>query len=254
MFTKIEIKKFGLFKDFRWPNSGLTEFERVNVIYGRNYSGKTTLSRIFDCVAQGELHKDYPDAEFTLFEDGGLSVEREGGVTSGAYQVTNSDLSYGGKVRVYNSDYVNRNLSWLRNEETGEIKPFALIGGVNIEAQKKIEEMTKELGDVESKTGLRYEYKVKYDAIDKALKENTAAQNKLDAQIRDKANRDIKANGYFVKQGTSYTVNNLKTDIETITNKDESGTITMDDSFLLDPESGEEERLKKTVEEALKPM
>ena len=62
MFTKIDIKKFGLFKDFRWPND-LMEFERVNVIYGRNYSGKTTLSRIFDCIAQGTIHKDYLDAD-----------------------------------------------------------------------------------------------------------------------------------------------------------------------------------------------
>ena len=52
MFTKIDIKKFGLYKDFKW--AGLPELSRVNIIYGRNYSGKTTLSRIFDGVFLGE--------------------------------------------------------------------------------------------------------------------------------------------------------------------------------------------------------
>ena len=49
MFTKIDIKKFGLYKEFRWL-ANLPEMSRVNIIYGRNYSGKTTLSRIFDGI------------------------------------------------------------------------------------------------------------------------------------------------------------------------------------------------------------
>ena len=42
MFTKIDIEKFGLYKDFEWNT--LPALGRVNIIYGRNYSGKTTLS------------------------------------------------------------------------------------------------------------------------------------------------------------------------------------------------------------------
>lgn len=215
MFTKIDIRKFGLFKDFRWPND-LMEFERVNVIYGRNYSGKTTLSRIFDCVAQGTIHKDYLDADFTLYEDGSLGVERPTGVTTGPYTVTHDDLSYGGKVRVYNSDYVSRNLSWLRNEDTGEIKPFALIGGENVKAQKEIEEIEKQLGSVDKKTGLRYEYDAKKKADDLAWKKHNAAEQGLENNLKDKANKDIKANKYYVKQGAYYNVNNIKGDIITI--------------------------------------
>ena len=41
MFKKIDIKKYGLYKDFRWL-PGLKELSRMNIIYGRNYSGKTT--------------------------------------------------------------------------------------------------------------------------------------------------------------------------------------------------------------------
>ncbi len=70
MFTKIDIKKFGLYKDFTWD--ALLNLGRVNIIYGRNYSGKTTLSRIFDSVGQGELHKDYQDGR----TGGQVSVSR----------------------------------------------------------------------------------------------------------------------------------------------------------------------------------
>ena len=52
MFTKIDIKKFGLYKDYTWNPAKMKEFRRVNIIYGRNYSGKTTLSRIFDSISQ----------------------------------------------------------------------------------------------------------------------------------------------------------------------------------------------------------
>jgi len=144
MFTKIDIKKFGLYKDFRWPE-GLQNFGRVNIIYGRNYAGKTTLSRIFDSVGQGQLHKDYKDGAFTLYTDDSTVAE-----------VTERNLGrcpY--RIRVYNSDFVRRNLSWLSNEEEGEIKPFALIGSENVEAQKAIDKLNEELGSVEEKRGLR---------------------------------------------------------------------------------------------------
>ncbi|EAI8264935.1 hypothetical protein CRM13_09060, partial [Campylobacter coli] len=41
-FDKIN---FGSYENFTWDN-GLEEFKTINIFYGRNYSGKTTLSRI----------------------------------------------------------------------------------------------------------------------------------------------------------------------------------------------------------------
>ena len=55
MFKKIlNINNMGVFNDFDWDNSvrdkgnNIVEFKKVNILYGRNYSGKTTLSRIFE--------------------------------------------------------------------------------------------------------------------------------------------------------------------------------------------------------------
>lgn len=248
MFTKLDIKQFGLYKDFTWGT--LPEFGRVNIIYGRNYSGKTTLSRIFDGISLGQLHKNYTDGEFTLHTDDNTVKE--------VNQSNMSDCPYA--VRVYNSDYVSRNLSWLRNEEEGEILPFTLLGSDNVEAQKAIEEIDEKLGNIEEKKGLLYvdnvknkEFGTKKDKYDEAL-------NALEQQLKNKANGDIKRKNIYVKQGTSYIVNNIKKDIEEFVTAenvtvDESGqplekpilVYKLEDSVVLSEE--EKEQLKKTVGE-----
>lgn len=247
MFKKIDIKKFGLYKEFRWL-ANLPEMSRVNIIYGRNYSGKTTLSRIFDGISLGQLLKKYSDGEFTVYGDGFTVSE------------TNmKDCPYA--IRVYNSEYVKRNLGWLNDEEGGEIKPFALIGSDNVAAQLAIDKIDEELGSVEAKKGLLYaedvatkEYKTKKDKYD----ETTAW---LENQLRGKANNDIKRKNLYVKQGMNYNVNNIKgdidefLDIEVIETEEENSAYifhrySLDDKVVLTDD--EKLRLTKTVEEALK--
>ena len=61
------IKKFGTFKDYnRYGN--IEDFKKLNIIYGWNYSGKTTISRLFDCIDRKQLHEDYSDGEFELVD------------------------------------------------------------------------------------------------------------------------------------------------------------------------------------------
>ena len=56
-----KIKNFGVFKDFQWDSS-TPDFNKHNLIYGWNYSGKTTISRIFRCFELQGKHPDYPNA------------------------------------------------------------------------------------------------------------------------------------------------------------------------------------------------
>ena len=60
MLKKIQyIKKLGVFDDFSWDgevknkNGEVQSFVDINIIYGRNYSGKTTLSRILRALETG---------------------------------------------------------------------------------------------------------------------------------------------------------------------------------------------------------
>lgn len=252
MFTKIDIKKFGLYRNFTWGN--LPVLGRVNIIYGRNYSGKTTLSRVFDGMSLNQLHKDYLDADFTLHtEDPAVHTVNQTNMDQCPYA-----------VRVYNSDYVKRNLSWLNNEEDGEIIPFTLLGSDNVEAQKAIEEIDEKLGNIEEKKGLLYADHVKSKEYYDKKRKYDDAWNALETALKNKANGDIKKKNDYVKQGTSYIVNNIKRDIDEFVTAeqvtaDEDGeqlekpriVFTIDHSVELTDKV--KERLKKTVSETEKP-
>ena len=73
MLKKISsIKNLGVFKDFSWDsqvfNKGgaVQKFVDINIIYGRNYSGKTTLSRIARALETGALSDKYGTPSFQL--------------------------------------------------------------------------------------------------------------------------------------------------------------------------------------------
>lgn len=49
------IKNMGIYRDFSWACEKNDDFKKVNILYGRNYSGKTTLSRVMRSL---ELRKN----------------------------------------------------------------------------------------------------------------------------------------------------------------------------------------------------
>lgn len=85
----------GSFRHFQWPDHGLPEFSRFNLIYGWNYSGKTTLSRVFAAVGGQPLPTDWAAAKYHLTLDDGAKVDE-------------SDRSRAPNVEVFNRDYVRR--------------------------------------------------------------------------------------------------------------------------------------------------
>lgn len=108
MIKKISsIKNFAVFRNFDWYSSiqsSTIEFDKLNIIYGRNYSGKTTLSRIFRCFELGHINEKYADAEFELdCDEGSMSCKN---LSAHSYQ-----------IRVFNKDFIKENLSWLVDEE-----------------------------------------------------------------------------------------------------------------------------------------
>lgn len=60
--TRIQrIRGQRVFRDFTWPNDGLPDFGRFNLIYGWNGTGKTTLSGLFrhlqhkEAITEGDV-------------------------------------------------------------------------------------------------------------------------------------------------------------------------------------------------------
>ena len=118
-----KVRNLGTFNDFQWQNS-CKEFEQYNFFYGWNYSGKTTLSRIFKCLETKTQHPDFPNAEFSLETNNGI--------------VTQKNISKDYPIRVFNEDFVEDNFQW--NNEEHEVEPVLILGkeikGLEIEAEK----------------------------------------------------------------------------------------------------------------------
>lgn len=51
---------------------------------------------------------------------------------------------------------MNDNLSFLVNQDSGEIKTFAIVGEKNKEIEDAIAEIETELGSIETKSGFRF--------------------------------------------------------------------------------------------------
>ena len=204
MITKINIDKFGLFENYKWDVEigKLEKFRRVNIIYGRNYSGKTTLSRILKCVEDKVIHENYLDAEFDIGFSNNKSISQN--------TILEEIIDY--NIRVYNSDFVKKHLSWLRNED-GTINPFTILGAKNVEIDNKIKTIDEQLGSIKEgkETGLlnqlqqadqiykqkKIAYETKQDALNgllsehaKKIKNNAPIYNVPTYQIKT-INKDI---------------------------------------------------------------
>lgn len=165
MINKITDINFGIFKNFNWDSNfnHNIKFEKINIIYGRNYSGKTTLSRILRGVETGYISEKYINPKFKLEFDDNNNVTQENYKKS-----TNL-------IRVFNEDFIRENLSFPYNDD-GEIKSFTLLGKENVDLQKEIKKIEEELGaNTEVKTGLYKEletksqtYQVSMDNLKKA--------------------------------------------------------------------------------------
>lgn len=124
------IRHFGVFHDVVKSGS-LDDFVEKNIIYGWNYAGKTTLSRLFQCLGAKQKHPDFVEATFAVVDYQGVVVSSD-------------DLAGCTKtVEVFNSDFVARNLSW----HGSEFQPILLLGEESIEAEQKIAALTDQLAE-----------------------------------------------------------------------------------------------------------
>lgn len=207
MFSQVDIDSFGSFAGLSWRKSlkdagnNVQNFKRLNILYGRNYSGKTTLSRIFRALETGRIPHNYVDPNFTIRGDKG--------------DVTQVGLAgHGYDVRVYNRDFVSDNLSFLVNQTDGEIKTFAIVGEKNKEIEDAIIAIQTKLGSVESKAGLRHELEAKKKERDRTKGNHNTASDALEGKLRSHANSKIKQNRIYGP--AVYNIDSIKRDIDSV--------------------------------------
>ncbi|MBX1942981.1 AAA family ATPase [Campylobacter coli] len=206
---------FGSYKNFKWGNN-LEEFKTINIFYGRNYSGKTTLSRIARSFELKKHNEDFLDGNFKIkLEDGNFLTQND---------VTNSNLD----IRVYNSDFVKENLNYLYDKK-GNIKGFKSIG----EEQKNIKEI------IEKREKILKTRNEKLQKLENDKKEflNDDRETKLEEKFTEKASL-IATNPNYLK-GYRYNKTALKKDLNIIKNNE--------DAYILNNE--EQNQLIKILED-----
>lgn len=214
MIRKIKsIANLGVFKGFDWDREVLgvdgkvRELKEINIIYGRNYSGKTTISRILRAMETGQLSDKFENPSFCVaFTDETQTTE-------------NNLTSHGKKIRVFNEDFVRDNLRFINNPDDS-IEPFAILGKDNNKIEQEIEAIEKELGTQEQgkESGLyaqRVETRKEYT---KHKDESKKAFDSLEKQLSDKAtDRQIGIKYKPEHYGDqNYTVIKLKKEIEEV--------------------------------------
>ncbi|HAA1929035.1 AAA family ATPase [Campylobacter jejuni] len=189
---------FGSYKNFKWGNN-LEEFKTINIFYGRNYSGKTTLSRIARSFELKKHNEDFLDGNFKIkLEDGNFLTQND---------VIKSNLD----IRVYNSDFVKENLNYLYDKK-GNIKGFKSIG----EEQKNIKEI------IEKREKILKTRNEKLQKLENDKKEflNDGRETKLEEKFTEKASL-IATNPNYLK-GYRYNKTALKKDLNIIKNNEDA--------------------------------
>ncbi|WP_438712151.1 AAA family ATPase [Aquimarina muelleri] len=186
MIKKINrLKKFGIYQDFSWND--LDDFKEKNLIYGWNYSGKTTLSKLFQNLEFKDKNKYFSGAEFSF------TTEKDNLETTHSQD----DLeNFSFDVKVFNSNYIKRVFTF--DLPNSDIQPISFyLGDPSGELDKKIKHLEKKKSQLENIKENRYQKIVdefnnynktngKFTSKAKEIRENYL-DNKLDQNKLNKA-------------------------------------------------------------------
>jgi wobble nucleotide-excising tRNase len=216
--TKIaKIDNFGIFKNFDWnsslsyqqkSNTEIYNFKDINIFYGRNYSGKTSLSKIIRSLEKQALPSKYENPDFKI------ELNDESLIT----QSTLSNFEH--PIHVYNSDFVKENLKFLHNEDES-IKSFSVtLGDENQPILDRIQELKNELGKNQenAKTGIFLDIQNKAQEIKNAKDSHGNKSRDLEKLLTDKAtkNSDSIKSKHSIFGDINYTITKLNQDIASI--------------------------------------
>lgn len=212
------ISGLGVFSNFTWKNTVVNkqnkalQFKDVNIIYGQNYSGKTTLSRMVRSLETGQISEKYGAPKFKIvFEDK-------------TYVTENSLSDHGHTVRVFNEDFIRENLNFIRDSDS-DIKSFAILGSDNNRLLSEISELKSKRGDdsLDTPTALHLELKGATTSLHQQTERLASETKDLEKTLSQKATS--KENGGIKYQSEkygdqNYTITKLKTDLNVVLNSD----------------------------------
>jgi wobble nucleotide-excising tRNase len=145
MIEKItKIKKLGIFEDFDW--GALPKLQKLNLIFGWNGYGKTTLSRMIRNFELGHVCyrlRTHTEAKYEL------EVLMPDGT---AKKPSQDDLSGFDNIRVFNKDFVEENIFRYDKRDGDHISPIFYLGQARVELVKEKGDRSRQEADLSTKT------------------------------------------------------------------------------------------------------
>ena len=184
-----KIDNFGIFQNFDWNthlSSNLAQqnqtydFKDINIFYGRNYSGKTSLSKIIRALETKTLSPKYENPNFSI-ELSDSSIISQNNLSAFAHP-----------IHVYNSDFIRENLKFI-HDENANIESFSVtLGGENQQVLDRIQQLKNELGSNEEicKSALYLDIHNKANEVQNAKTNHQNKVRDLDKKLSDKATRN----------------------------------------------------------------
>ena len=212
-----KIDNFSIFKNFDWDSSlsyqkgsssHIYDFKDINIFYGRNYSGKTSLSKIIRSLKTKQISPKYENPSFKIE------------LNDGSFITQNLLSNFQYPIHVYNSDFVKENLRFLHDEDES-IESFSVtLGGDNQQILNRIQELKNELGsdDENAKSQLHLAINDQKNKVEQFKIEHKNKERHLEDLLADKATRksDSIKSKYSIFGDIKYTITKLKQDIVSV--------------------------------------
>lgn len=198
---KIDIKNFGCYKDYlQYKQTGIgNDFNsgEVNIFYGRNYSGKSTYSKIFQSIELKKLPDNYGDIDFEI-KLANKSIIKSNIIESDELPID---------CKVFNQQFIDYNI-YLHNDN--KLNSFQIsIGSDTNETLRRIEELR--LNEVEPRN--EQLLKIESDRT-KKLKRLESSEDDLNSRLRKTASKIKNLKNPSVVIGNRYDIRDIKEEFE----------------------------------------
>lgn len=199
---KIDIKNFGCYKDYKQHGQlGIGNdfnIEKVNIFYGRNYSGKSTYSKIFQSIELRRLPEKYVNIDFEI-KLSNQTIIKSNEIESHTLPID---------CRVFNQKFIDDNI-YLHNDN--KLNSFQIsIGSDTNEILNKIKEIRlNELKPREIELS-----KVELDIAEKQEKARSS-KNALDSKLRATASKIRNIKNPSVVIGIRYDIRDINEEYST---------------------------------------